>query len=442
MPGARRKFLTGLLTFLAAGLGIGWLYGFPAQGLLAAALIALAYQVRQLFRFEQALAERRLKDPGFGESIWSQLLSRVSFLEQRGKKHKRRYRQLLTEVRDSTNAMPDAGIVLNSDFEIVMSNPAAGELVGVQARSDRGQRVDNILRDPTFVQYLNSGDYDTAVDIPSPVTEGNWLSCRLVPYGGDQKLLLIRDITERIRLNTMRREFIANASHELKSPLTVISGYLDSLASDDELAGHWAKPVAQMRAQAERMNRIVAELLELSRVESAGATGNDERVDVAGLLAGAKKAFADRPGVPRIVVDAPSRARLRGSCGNIESVINNLLSNAIRHTPETGTVTLSWESDDHGAVLAVTDTGEGIDEEHIPRLTERFFRVDAGRSRDDGGVGLGLAIVKHVLSGHGAELGITSSPGQGSRFACRFPADRIEAAEPIPIIRTRQSATH
>jgi two-component system phosphate regulon sensor histidine kinase PhoR len=435
MPGVRRQFLTGLLLFLAAGFLIGWLYDSPVSGLLVAALLALAYLVRQLLRFEKALGGHRLEDPGFGDTIWSQLLARVNHLQQRGKKHKRRYHRLLTEVRNSTNALPDAGIVLNADFEIVMSNAAAEELVGIRARADRGQRVDNILRNPAFIKYLHSGEYDDAVEIPSPLAEGNWLSCRLVPYGGNQTLLLIRDITERIRLNTMRREFIANASHELRSPLTVISGYLDSLSSDSDLAQYWAKPVAQMQAQATRMNKIVAELLELSRVESATSTVDDERVDIAGLLAGARKAYLDRPGVPQIILETPLRARLRGSSTNIESVISNLLSNAIRHTPASGSITLCWESDEQGAVLAVSDTGEGIDEEHIPRLTERFFRVDAGRSRDDGGVGLGLAIVKHILSRHGARLEISSTPGEGSRFACHFPADRIEAATPIPIVR-------
>ncbi|MEX1265539.1 MAG: phosphate regulon sensor histidine kinase PhoR [Woeseia sp.] len=440
MQGTRRQFLTRLLLLLAAGLVIGWLYDAALAGLLLAALAALAYFTWQLFRFENALLGRALQDPGFGDSIWSQMLARVNYLQQRGRKHKRRYRRLLTEVRDSTNAMPDAGIVLNSDFEILMCNPAAEELVGIRWRQDRGQRVDNILRHPGFVRYLHSANAgDAAVDIPSPLKEGNWLSCRLVPYGGDQQLLLIRDITERIRLNTMRREFIANASHELRSPLTVISGYLDSLASDPDLSPHWSKPVLQMRTQANRMNKIVAELLELSRVESAGTSVDDESVDVPGLLTGARKAYIDQPGIAEIRVETPSRARLRASGTDIESLISNLLSNAIRHTPASGTITLSWTSDDQSAVLSVSDTGEGVDEEHIPRLTERFFRVDAGRSRDDGGVGLGLAIVKHILNRHDAELQITSVPGEGSTFSCHFPARRIETTAPTPIERKRQS---
>jgi two-component system phosphate regulon sensor histidine kinase PhoR len=191
----------------------------------------------------------------------------------------------------------------------------------------------------------------------------------------------------------MRREFVANASHELRSPLTVISGYLDTLAEDPDVPQAWRGPVAQMRSQATRMNNIVAELLELSRLEAAVGERLDQRVDVVALLASTRKAYAGTAKGPTLTVNCESRAQIVGRLAEIESVVTNLLSNAMRHTPPEGKVTLTWRNSPEGAELIVADTGEGIAEEHIPRLTERFFRVDSGRSRDDGGIGLGLAIV-------------------------------------------------
>ncbi len=340
---------------------------------------------------------------------------------------------MLKEVRKSTNAMPDGGIVLNRDFEIVLCNKAAQRLAGFRRKKDRGQRVDNILRDPAFGAYLKSGDFADGIEIGSPLTENGWLLCRIVPYGADQMLLLIQDITERRRLSAMRREFVANASHELRSPLTVVSGYLDTLVDDSEVPDAWRKPFEQMRLQTTRMNNIVAELLELSRLEGAGAAPTDEIVDVCGSLTAARKSMQGSDGSASVEVECATRAQLTGSTAEIESLIDNLLSNALRYTPSDGSIVLSWRVDDDAARLSVSDTGIGIEEEHIPRLTERFFRVDPGRSREQGGVGLGLAIVKHILERHDANLVIESTPGHGSRFTCLFPLSRIAVAEPVSI---------
>ena len=420
-----QKYLSGVLLLLAGGTLIGWLYDHPAWGLLTAALVTLGWHVRQLLIFEDAIRRRRFERIPYGEGIWSQLFSQFRHLSQRSRAHKESYRRLLAEVRKSTNALPDGGIVLNGDHEVVLCNKAAKQLVGFKRRKDRGQRVDNILRDPAFIEYLKSGRWTEGIEIRSPVQEEHWLFCRLVPYGADQTLLLIRDVTEAKRMATMRREFAANASHELRSPLTVISGYLDSIADDEDIPGHWEKPLADMRTQATRMNHIVDELLELSRLEGAATVTENQIVNVPGLLAAARKSCADRAGIAAIEVDCRTDALLLGSNLEIESVISNLLSNAIRHTPAEGTITLCWRRHNDGATLDVTDNGEGIAAEYVPRITERFFRADPGRSRDDGGIGLGLAIVKHALGRHDAVLEIDSEPGRGSRFSCRFPAERV-----------------
>ena len=428
-----RKFLVGLLLFLAAGAIIGWLYGAPLTGLLVAALAALAWQVRQLLGFEHALRTGDADRFRYGDGIWQQLYSRYHYEHDKSGRRKDSYRQLLREVRKSTNALPDGAVILNTENEIIACNRAAKGLAGLKRKKDRGQRVDNIVRDPELTRLLHKDSKHDTVDIASPVVDGKWLNCRVVPYGADQKLLLIRDVTERIRLSKMRRDFVANASHELRSPLTVISGYLDSLSDDEQMPAGWAKPVEQMKGQAQRMRHILGELLELSRLEGAGAPSAEEPIDVVVLMQDVKLAFEGHADIARIEINPESTARLNGNAAEIETVLVNLLSNAIRFTPADGHITLTWRSGKDGADLVVADTGEGIDPEFIPRLTERFFRVDKGRSRDDGGTGLGLAIVKHVLVRHDAELIITSEPGQGSEFRCHFPVERVFVAPPVSL---------
>jgi two-component system phosphate regulon sensor histidine kinase PhoR len=401
MPASSRKFLFGLSVILFAGALIGWLYGELVWGLLAAAAVALFWQVRQLLTFTRALHTGDFDEFRVGEGIWQQMFARFNFERERADRSRREYRRLLKEIRKSTDAMPDGAIILDEFNEIVMCNKAAKQLAGFKRKKDRGQRVDNILRDPKLSKLLGSGHFSRDIEIASPVREGGWLNCRIVPYGANQKLLFIRDITERVRLTKMRRDFVANASHELRSPLTVISGYLDSLADDPRLQDSWGQPIGRMQQQAQRMNHIVGELLELSRLENAGLT--------------------------------ESTAQLLGRGNEIDSLISNLLSNAVRHTPSDGSISLLWRSDRKGAEIVVTDTGEGIPPEQIPRLTERFFRVDRGRAREDGGVGLGLAIVKHVLNRHDGDLNVTSELGKGSEFRCRFPTARIVVDPPIPL---------
>jgi two-component system phosphate regulon sensor histidine kinase PhoR len=440
MPGSARKLVAGIAGLLGIGALIGWLYGQVLWGLLAASLVALLWQTRQLLRFTRALHTGNFDDFRIGEGVWQQIFSRFSFEHERATSAKRDYRRLLKEIRKSTDAMPDGAIILDDVNEIVMCNRAAKNLAGFKRKKDRGQRVDNILRDPQLTELLQSGEFAREVEVPSPIREDAWLNCRVVPYGANQKLLIIRDVTERIRLSRMRRDFVANASHELRSPLTVISGYLDSLAEDHAVASEWQQPIGQMQEQARRMNHIVGELLELSRLESAGRASTEEVVDVAGLVAAARKSYQGNEDVARIEVLAESTLQLLGRGNEIESLISNLVANAVRHTPADGQISLLWRADESGAEIVVNDTGEGIPSDQIPRLTERFFRVDRGRAREDGGVGLGLAIVKHVLGRHDGDLSITSELGVGSEFRCHFPVERIVVEPPVPIVSGGRSS--
>jgi len=262
-----------------------------------------------------------------------------------------------------------------------------------------------------------------------PMTgEDCYLSLQVVPYGDGQLLLLVSDVSRQMRLEAVRRDFVANASHELRSPLTVISGYLESLGQDPALNPDMQAPVAEMRRQAERMTAIIHDLLELSRLEETDAIVGGEPIDVAALLALLRKDTLARPVHPREVrVRVDSGARLIGDEPEIHSAFSNLADNAAKYTSAEGSLEMRWWVDEDGGHFAVTDTGMGIPPEHIPRLTERFYRVDPGRSRATGGSGLGLAIVKHVLQRHGASLEVQSTLGSGSTFTCHFPPERIAA---------------
>jgi two-component system phosphate regulon sensor histidine kinase PhoR len=439
MPGTARKFIAGVLAILAAGGLIGWIYGHAAWGLLLASLAILAWQMRQLLSFNRALHTRDFEQFRYGEGIWQQMFARYNYEHERALRAKREYRRLIKEIRRSTDAMPDGAVILDEDNQIIMCNKAAKRLGGLKRKKDRGQRVDNLLRDPKLTQLLHSGGFAQEIEMPSPVRDESWLNCRVVPYGANQKLLILRDVTERIRLTRMRRDFVANASHELRSPLTVISGYLDSLAEDPELKRDWGQPVRQMQQQTRRMSTLVSELLELSRLESAGPAGKEEAVDVGGLLAAAKKSYLGQEDVAEIEVLSESPAQLLAAGNEIESLISNLLSNAVRHTRADGHIILAWRVEADGAEIIVKDTGEGIPADAIPRLTERFFRVHRGRAREDGGVGLGLAIVKHVLGRHDGVLSVTSEPGEGSVFRCWFPRERVLLEPPVPIVSGGES---
>jgi two-component system phosphate regulon sensor histidine kinase PhoR len=252
-----------------------------------------------------------------------------------------------------------------------------------------------------------------------------YLALQVVPYGAGQSLLLARDVTRQMRLEAMRKDFVANASHELRTPLTVVSGYLDTMADDPGIDQGWAGPIRDMRAQAQRMNAIITDLLELSRLESTDGEAPRESIDVPRLLERLQRDALAMSARPHVLLELDTADGLFGAPHEIESAFTNLLVNGIKYTPAEGTVRMRWWSDEEGAHFAVIDTGIGISAEHIPRLTERFYRVDAGRSRGEGGSGLGLAIVKHALQRHGGWLDVHSAEGKGSDFTCHFPAQRI-----------------
>ena len=417
-----------LLATIAAGLIAGALVGSVWAGLACALAAHLTWQLVVLFRVEWWLRHRSLADPPDIGGVWGEILSQIVRLHRRKRFHKQRFVQLMRQLQSSTAALPDGVVILNPQREIVWFNRTAGRLLDLRRTADLGLRIENLLREPAFGRYLHLQDYANPVVIRRATREDCYLSLQVVPYGDGQQLLLVADVSRQMRLEAVRRDFVANASHELRSPLTVISGYLETLSQDPALDRELAGPVAEMRRQAERMTAIIHDLLELSRLEQTAEAVGGEEIDVPALLALLRKDVLARPVHPREVrVRIDSDAAVVGAEPEIHSAFSNLVDNAAKYTPAEGSMELRWWVDEDGGHFSVTDTGIGIPPEHIPRLTERFYRVDQGRSRATGGSGLGLAIVKHVLQRHGAELEVRSALGKGSTFTCHFPPQRVHA---------------
>ncbi len=418
------------------GAALGLFVGEFWPGLATTLAVYLIFHLYQLQRLDHWLRNRGVAQPPDPGGLWGDVVAQVVRLHRRKGFHKQRLIQIFRELRRSTAAMPDGVIVLNAENEITWFNRMAGQLLGLRRKVDRGLRIDNLLRQPEFSRYLHGNQFNAPVLVRAGRALDSHFALQLVPYGDNQKLLLVRDITHEIRVEAMRRDFVANASHELRSPLTVISGYLETLASDPQLDPEIAAPMQEMRRQAARMTAIVGDLLELSRLEANEVEVVGEDVDVPALLAMLRKDVLARDPRPSTVkLQLESGVHLRGEPGLLHSAFWNLIDNAAKYTPPSGAVTVRWWVDANGAYFSVSDTGPGIASEHIPRLTERFYRVDSGRSRASGGSGLGLAIVKHVLQRHGAQLEVTSVEGEGSVFRCHFPIARlIEAAQSPPRI--------
>jgi two-component system, OmpR family, phosphate regulon sensor histidine kinase PhoR len=425
------SYWASLLALLAAWLAAALLIGLAAGGtgwwVAGALAIYLLYVLRNLWVLDRVLDGVERPPPAPNRGLWARVFARLERLGNKARSRKKKLRQLLLEVRESTQALTDAGIILNEEREILWFNPAATRLLGLDPAIDIGNRIDNLLRHPDFVRYL-AAPGGAGVTVPSPIEHGGRLHAQVIPYGRGQKLAIVRDVTREDRLEAMRRDFVANASHELRSPVTVISGYLEALAEDSELPEHWRAPIGEMQRQAERMMQILRDLIELARLESSDERAARDFVDVPALLELIRRATIGGVG-PAVTLRAETDACLFGSEAELHSVFQNLVDNAVRFTPASGSVTMVWRREGDAAVCDVVDTGIGIAAEQIPRITERFYRVDPGRSRATGGTGLGLAIVKHALQRHEGTLAIESREGEGSTFSCRFPASRVAQRE-------------
>lgn len=368
------------------------------------------------------------ESPPQSSGIWGEVFDHLFKLQQRGKADKRRLQRQMDRFEESATALPDGTVILNKKDVIEWCNEAAERLLGLRRKYDYGQRVDNLIRNPVFIEYLNGVDYENVIEIPAPIESNIILRIRLVPYGNKQKLLLARNVTRLYNLELIRRDFIANVSHELRTPLTVIMGFLENMQNNGyEHAGDWQRPVQLMQEQSARMLRIIDDLLFLSKLETETTSRKKEIVKVPGILATVREDAINFSGIykHKIIANIDHSLLLKGNYNELFSAFSNLVINAVKYTPQAGTITMNWFEEDESAVFEVRDNGIGIATPHLSRLTERFYRVDVGRSREQGGTGLGLAIVKHVLIRHNARLEIESEIDKGSTFRCVFPQSLI-----------------
>ena len=427
------RILAGLLWVLfcgLAGMAVGGLYNASAPGALVGGVAgALAHAVVDAIRAHRLMQWMRgqqndtaPRDTGF----WGEMAYRVEralrLLERKVDTEHQRLDQFLSAI----EASPAGVMMLDASDQIEWCNSVVADHFGLDPLRDRRQRITNLVRAPAFVAYLQSGVFDEVVTFASPGARGT-VSVLVRRYGDGMKLVLSQDITERERNDAMRRDFVANVSHEIRTPLTVLSGFIETMVNLSLTEVERRRVLELMAQQAARMQLLVGDLLTLAQLEGSPRPPADRWVSVQRLFVQANAdAQALSAGRHSLMVDPPSQAQLAGTESELLSALSNLVNNAVRYTPAGGKIQVSWATRPDGSgEIEVSDSGPGIAREHLPRLTERFYRVDGSRSRDTGGTGLGLSIVKHVALRHGGELEIRSELGKGSAFKLVFPAARV-----------------
>ena len=382
--------------------------------------------LRRLYRW---LAKGKKYSPPRSTGIWEDLFTEIYRLQKRNKKRQKRLVSLLSRFRETTEAMPDGVVVMQSNGTIEWWNDVGSKLLDLKYPQDVGQRITNLIRNPEFLQFYQRADQDELFHFPAPGDSNKTISLQITPYGQDQSLLTARDVTLLERVEQIRRDFVANISHELRTPLTVMTGFLEAMDSDEQEQDEQTKrSIKLMQQQSKRMYRLVEDLMLLSKLENDQKAIKHEIVSVPQMLLTLKEEaeMVSGPRQHEITLEMDDNLFLYGDAKELDSAFSNLVINAVNYTPDNGQITIKWYEDKSGnAVFKVVDTGIGIPSHHIKRLTERFYRVDVARSRETGGSGLGLAIVKHALNRHSAKLEIKSEVGRGSEFSCIFNKDSV-----------------
>lgn len=407
---------------------------WPLAGAVSALVFFSVFILSMLIRHMVGIAAlaRWLRAPTSlevpeGSGVWDEIFDALYQSGRAKSDGQSNLNTALARFQKAAEAMPDGIIMLNDDSQIEWCNPMAESQFGISNSQDHLQRISYLVRQLPFIEFLSAQDYSEPLVMKSARNAAMTLSIQLVPFGDRQKMLISRDITHLERVETMRRDFIANVSHELRTPLTVIGGFLESFVDAEQIDAQKSRRHFQlMLEQTGRMQGLIEDLLTLSRLESTHERMPEAPVDMVRMAQTLlKEALSLSAGRHTLRLETSSDNSLTGSERDLHSALINLVSNAIRYTPDQGEVALRWEMHGEEAWFCVQDSGTGIESQHIGRLTERFYRVDRGRSRETGGTGLGLSIVKHVLTRHQGHLHIQSEPGKGSLFCACFPANRV-----------------
>ena len=419
-----------LLLLMACGL-LGLITGEYAWALVVGIGGYLLWHLKQLLRLHKWLRERQPDEaPPEGYGLWGEVFDNIYHLQRRDQRVRGRLQAVIDRVQESTAALRDAVIMLDAEGNLEWWNLAAEQLLGLKTPQDSGQSITNLVRHPRFKDYFEAGQYQEALELPSPVNDRQRLQLQITQYGNHEHLMLVRDVTRLYQLEQMRKDFVANVSHELRTPLTVITGYLETLLDNvEDVNPRWLRALQQMQQQGARMQNLLNDLLLLAKLEATDYPADNKPVAVDLMLLSIRNDAQALSGARnhRISLEADSKVKLKGSEAELRSAFSNLVFNAVKYTPDEGEIRIRWWADEQGAHLAVQDSGIGIDPKHLPRLTERFYRVDSSRNASTGGTGLGLAIVKHVLLRHRGTLDISSVPGKGSSFTCHFPTQQVES---------------
>lgn len=386
----------------------------------------LFFHLRNLADLQRWLASPETRDVPDGSGLWEDAFSKLNKMMRNLRKEREKHAAALLQMEQATGALPDGVVILDASDRIEWCNLLAVKHFGLDPERDMGQQITYLARQPEFVQYLAMRNFSEPLILRDNRQDGIVLSIKLISYGKDKRLLISSDITQLERIETMRRDFVANVSHELRTPLTVVNGFVETMHDMPHLENDMARRALNLMGdQTIRMESLVDDLLTLSRLENDQNPLREESVDVSALL---KEIFKEGQllsnGKHQLLLEIETDAKLSGSRDELRSAFTNLLTNAIRYTPEAGEITLRWAEKEGCPAYCVRDSGIGIAPQHIPRLTERFYRVDRSRSRETGGTGLGLAIVKHIAMRHQAKLEVVSEEGKGSTFALIFPAKR------------------
>ena len=427
-----RQELRRITLIILAGAGLSLMLDSLWPVLVATAL-CLIFNLRQLMRLSHwVVTYEQGKPPPESQGAWGDLFDRLYHLLRREKAARDELEFLITRAETSITALRDAIVVVDRQGRIEYWNRAADRLLGFKAPHDKQQTLTNLIRDPRFAAYLKDGNFEHPLALPAPNDENRMLEFTITRFGAGDWLVIVRDVTRLHNLEQMRKDFVGNVSHELKTPLTVLKGYLETLLDSvpaEQKRVHRA--LIQMNQQSLRMEALVNDLLLLARLEGTEAEHDNERQALAPMLRRLRQdALAMAPDKQQDVqLEVAPGAGLLGNGAELHSAFANLVTNAVKYTPAGGHIRIRWWEDDQGGHLSVTDDGVGIEAQHIPRLTERFYRPDSSRVTQTGGTGLGLAIVKHVLLRHDGQLDIRSTPGRGSTFTCHFPSHRLASEE-------------